>query len=219
MLRPLLWWMSAGAVMAMVLAKAWPERGWRRAWGTYLVMLMVWWLNLYIPDSGTARPWAGPWRAQVVDADTQQPLAGVVVVAWWQKCCIDPNPSDYYASQEVVTGPDGRFEIAARPWAFPLFPFLSFFEGPGFAAFKPGYGSLRPHGFLEAELLSPKEQYARRSQFSHAWERGGEVLFELPQLKTKEDWQMYRGTPGVPPGKTPRWDEAIQKEQRPRQWR
>src|SRR5918992_4460968 len=59
----------------------------------------------------------GPWKAQVVDADTKQPLPGVVVIAVWKRYWPAPDvvgTFGYVDSEEAVTDTDGRFAIAAR---------------------------------------------------------------------------------------------------------
>jgi hypothetical protein len=59
---------------------------------------------------------AGPWRGQVVDAETNQPLAGVVVLAIWDK--ISPSfihpQRDFHDVDELVTDAEGRFVVPAR---------------------------------------------------------------------------------------------------------
>lgn len=56
----------------------------------------------------------GPFRTQYLDAETRQPINGVVFLAVWHT--ISPNfvsgPSEpFYEAHEVVSGPDGRVEI------------------------------------------------------------------------------------------------------------
>src|SRR3990170_3762971 len=51
---------------------------------------------------------AGPWKAQIVDAETGRPLEGVVVLAVWIRYTASVGGwagAKYYASEEVVTGP------------------------------------------------------------------------------------------------------------------
>src|SRR2546422_11208690 len=73
---------------------------------------------------------AGPWQAQVVSAETKQPLEGVVVLAWWTRHVRSfGGPSEEYRdSHEALTDKDGRFRIPSR-WVFSLNP-LMFFSGP-----------------------------------------------------------------------------------------
>lgn len=91
-------------------------------------------LALVVLISALAMPavgWAaGPWKAQIVDAQTKQPLEGVVVVAaWWRATRTLGGPSEeYHDSEEVVTDKAGRFSIRARRYSS-LNP-LVFFKGP-----------------------------------------------------------------------------------------
>ncbi|HBH03550.1 MAG TPA: hypothetical protein DDZ42_16795 [Candidatus Rokubacteria bacterium] len=78
---------------------------------------------------------AGPWKAQVVDADAGQPLEGVVVLASWIKYTSSVGGwagGKFHDAQEVVTGPDGRFEIAERA-TWTLNPFRRI-AGPEFVS-------------------------------------------------------------------------------------
>jgi hypothetical protein len=93
----------------------------------------------------------GPYRGQVVDAETKAPLAGAVVVALWRRDRISPvhSVSEHYAVRETVTDADGRFMLDARDIE----------EGaprrvrrPAFLIFLPGYGKFpgfqaAPKGF------------------------------------------------------------------------
>src|SRR5437870_8949415 len=103
---------------------------------------------------------AGPWHAQVVGAETKQPLEGVVVLAWWTKHVRSfGGPSEEYRdSQEALTDKNGRFTIAAR-WFFSLNP-LVFFRGPSFAFFKSGYGEDRWPGHEESKRRPKEKQRA-----------------------------------------------------------
>ncbi|MGH7316316.1 MAG: hypothetical protein ACREJS_08660, partial [Candidatus Rokuibacteriota bacterium] len=86
----------------------------------------------------------GPYRAQVIDADTKAPLAGAVVVVLWRRDRVYPfhSVSENYAVREVVTDSEGRFFLDARDVE----------EGaprrtnrPEFLIFLPGYGSFPGH--------------------------------------------------------------------------
>ena len=56
---------------------------------------------------------AEPIRGRVVDAETQEPLAGVIVVAEWQLegGLMHSDPFEDLEVRETVTGPDGTFHI------------------------------------------------------------------------------------------------------------
>ena len=155
---------------------------------------------------------AGPWRAQIVDAETGQPLEGVVVVAWWLKYIGGPGGSEarYYAAEEVVTGPDGRFEIPAKI-AFNWLPIITEIRGPEFRVFKPGYDHART---LRPELTSRGEALGDADLFTLDG-----VVIALQPLKTREDrLKFYRGLspppPPIPSDRRRRFDEAIDVERK-----
>src|SRR5439155_22816213 len=127
---------------------------------------------------------AGPWQAQVVSAETKQPLEGVVVLAWWTRHVRSfGGPSEEYRdSQEVLTDKDGRFTIASR-WFFSLNP-LVFFGGPFVAMFKPGYGRFRWPGH-EGSGKWPRE---KRDALSTAAKLLllEDIVLEIPRLHDAE---------------------------------
>jgi len=115
----------------------------------------------------------GPYRGQVLDAQTKAPLAGAVVVAlWWRDrvYALQTN-SEHYAVREVITDSEGHFAMEVRDIE----------EGaprrtrkPEFLVFVPGYGAFphrntSPKGFI-AELF---------------YGAGGTV--ELPRLASREE--------------------------------
>lgn len=59
---------------------------------------------------------AGPWRGQVVEAETGQPLEGVVVLAVWDKISpgtIHPR-REFHDVDEVVTDAEGNLSTRMR---------------------------------------------------------------------------------------------------------
>ena len=92
---------------------------------------------------------AGPWRVQVVDAETQAPLAGVVVVAVWERRR-DGDMEIGYGRQGVVavveaeTDATGRLVIPARLFVQP--PLAYGIRGPALTLFTAGYGGWRFRG-------------------------------------------------------------------------
>jgi hypothetical protein len=132
---------------------------------------------------------AGPWQAQVVSAETKQPLEGVVVLAWWTRHVRSfGGPSEEYRdSQEVLTDKDGRFTIASR-WFFSLNP-LVFFRGPFFRMFKSGYGDFRWPGYEGSETW-PKEKREALRTAARLLQLAGIVL-EMPKLQNAEQRKEY----------------------------
>src|SRR5260370_15094947 len=60
---------------------------------------------------------AGPWKAQVVDAETGQPLEEVVVLMYWIKYTgswAGWAGGEFDDAEEVVTVADGRFVVPSR---------------------------------------------------------------------------------------------------------
>lgn len=161
---------------------------------------------------------AGPWRAQIVDAETKQPLDGVIVLAvWWKRIRgLGGASQDYYDSEEVLTDQEGRFTIAPRTF-FSLNP-LAFFTGPEFVFFKPGYGrEVWPGWYREAKQW-PEEKRKRLGRYFELLQLDG-IVFELPRLRSLEERKKYQdrilvGFATVPPEKTPLLEKAITEERR-----
>jgi hypothetical protein len=132
---------------------------------------------------------AGPWQAQVVSADTKQPLEGVVVLAWWTRHVRSfGGPSeDHRDSQEVLTDRDGRFTIESR-WFFSLNP-LVFFRGPFVAMFKSGYGDYEWPGYRGSETWPKEKREALRTEAQLLQLDG--IVLEMPRLLTADQRKEY----------------------------
>ena len=166
-----------------------------------------------LPSPGEA---AGPWTAQVVNAETGQPLEGVVVLAVWYRRYTSPGGwagGGYYASEEVVTGPDGRFVIDARA-TWTLLPFVTIIKGPEFLIFKPGYGRWR----FQGSEAWPLDVVERPEYVKKAWEQftGEGVVLELAPLKTREERlkALSQASPSgeIPDARMRRYLEALDQE-------
>lgn len=178
---------------------------WRRI--VFLVIVAL--VALLGPQAAVA---AGPWKAQVVDADTGEPLEGVVVLMYWIKYTgsfAGWAGGEFYDAEEVVTGPDGRFVVPSR-WVFTLNPFKKVTRG--MVIFKPGYGRSRLRDAKEWEKLPPAEREVRYEEAAKQFEGEG-VVMELPPLKTREErlkfYRTFGGShPLVPPERTTQLSEA-----------
>ena len=159
---------------------------------------------------------AGPWTAQLVDADTGEPLEGVVVLALWTKRTADwPHPDErFYDVDEVVSDADGRIVIPPRDLSRnnPAQAIV----GPEILMFKPGYGRWRFRTEGPRPLVEDPSVRERRA--TEGWRRfstGGAVV-ELPELTTPEERrrELPSCQPGldVPPGRIPRWQAACRRE-------
>ena len=114
----------------------------------------------------------GPYRGQVIDADTRAPLVGAVVVAYWPRDRIFPFHSvmEHYAVREVLTDADGRFVIDGGDIERSA-PKRTLY--PRFLIFIPGYGSF------------PRLQKAPTGFTGGVFEDRG-ALVELPRLESRE---------------------------------
>jgi hypothetical protein len=132
---------------------------------------------------------AGPWQAQVVSADTKQPLEGVAVLAWWTRHVRSfGGPSEEHRdSQEVLTDRDGRFTIESR-WFFSLNP-LVFFRGPFVAMFKSGYGDYEWPGYRGSETWPKEKREALRTEAQLLQLDG--IVLEMPRLLTADQRKEY----------------------------
>jgi len=153
----------------------------QRAVLTGLTTLLIMAPALVRPGGASA---AGPWRATVVDAETGQPMEGVVVVAAfikYTKSFAGTAGGEYYGSDEVVTGADGRFEIPSRVLWNPIRMFTEVrFE---LIIFKAGYDHHR---------LRIGSQDERRKKLALAEILQEEnVILELVPLKKPDDRRAF----------------------------
>ncbi|PYM22715.1 MAG: hypothetical protein DMD78_13780 [Candidatus Rokuibacteriota bacterium] len=155
----------------------------KRYWLTGVVVLALaavamWWLR--------PTPISGPWRAQLVDAETGQPLEGAVVLALWDKRTFGwPHPDrNYHDVDEVVSDADGRFIIPARDVSS-RHPFEKII-GPIVTIFKPGYGQWwfqgTPAPFAEDAVAARQRSEANWAQFA----QHGAVIV-MPRAKTRDE--------------------------------
>lgn len=119
----------------------------------------------------------GPYRGQVVDAETKAPLAGAVVVVHWLRDRVYPfhSVAENYAVRETITDAEGRFFLDVRDVE----------EGaprrtrrPGFFIFLPGYGAY------------PKKHVSPRGFTGGIFESPGTVV-ELPRIEDREERRKH----------------------------
>jgi hypothetical protein len=87
---------------------------------------------------GCARPFRfdGPYEGRIIDAESNQPIEGVVVDAVWEK--VYPNvagsSSEYFDTKETVTDKNGEFSIPGHGVLV-----FSAIDYPNITMFKAGY--------------------------------------------------------------------------------
>jgi hypothetical protein len=114
----------------------------------------------------------GPYRGQVIDAETKAPLAGAVVVVRWLQDRVYPvhMVAENYAVRETITDAEGGFFLDAKD-VEERAPRRT--RRPGFLIFLPGYGSY------------PKQHVSPTGFTGGMFERPGTIV-ELPRLVDRE---------------------------------
>lgn len=119
----------------------------------------------------------GAYYGKVVDAVTNEPLEGAVVLAVYFTTSSGPGGelSHYLDAQETVTDKNGEFKIP--PLTVTTFRVLHGFDPhPKFTIFKPGYGWYPWHKDVKPMFVPNGSLPANKH-----------VTIELPRLKTKEE--------------------------------
>jgi hypothetical protein len=133
----------------------------------------------------------GPFRGQVIDAETGMSIAGANVMVSWERD--KPNPvhwtQSFYDAQETVTDMKGQFEIPRET------RFLTVFVSqPRVSVFAPGF-------VAESEEVTPA---------------GGRLyvdatILKMRPLKTREQRCKYRpGEPSASRAEVPKFMDAVQ---------
>lgn len=119
----------------------------------------------------------GPYRGQVVDAETKAPLAGAVVVVRWLRDRVYPvhMVAENYAVRETITDAEGRFFLDAKD-VEERAPRRT--RRPGFLIFLPGYGSY------------PKQHVSPTGFTGGMFEPPGTIV-ELPRLVDREERRKH----------------------------
>lgn len=133
----------------------------------------------------------GPYRGRVIDAETGEPLEGVVIVGVWDTETITPGGAThrFHDAKETVTDRHGEFEIPGKG-----FKILSNVTPMDVLIFKSGYehiGLCPWDSFKEDRILRKKIN----------WE-GKRAIIPLKKLTMEE--RRKRGDPDYPPIETPK---------------
>ncbi|MFQ5916048.1 MAG: hypothetical protein ACE5JS_22980 [Nitrospinota bacterium] len=161
----------------------------RRRYALIAVLLLLPLIGFRMVKPGWLLYTGGPYRGQLLDAATRQPLEGAVVLFYWNKDVFGGagGPVAFFQKAvELLTDKEGRFHI---PWfiGMSLNPFAVVQE-PKSIFYYPGYGS-------ELAEVTP---------------RGGEPLRDatvIPMRKLQTREERIRVVAGLPPGGVP--DEAM----------
>ena len=142
----------------------------------------------------------GPYRGKVVDAETREPLEGVVVLGVWNK--VYPNvagtTSDFYDSIELLTDKNGEFKIPGK--GLLLFSFLDEMD---VIIFKSGYSQF---GF------GPWSDFKTRTGGKFVKWDGDKAVFLLRKKSYEERKNNIPTRPGIEQNRQQLLTDEINKE-------
>ncbi len=148
-----------------------------------------------VSEASALEKW-GPFRGQVVDVETGQPIAGAAVLVIWWKGILNPvqGAEKFYDAREAVSDAEGRFEVPRRRPPF----FRLGIQPPRFTVFAPGYEHV-------GTVVTPPEG----ERFV------APTVVQMRRLKTREErrnanWHLPPG--GVPHEKMPNLLRALNRE-------
>jgi len=154
--------------------------------------LIVFFVTVFlIFTAGCAYPirYDGPYQGRVIDAETKQPIEGVVVLGVWYKIAgvgAGGASHEFYDAQEKVTNKNGEFSIKGQGLKI-----MSSVEPMNVLIFKAGYeylGLWPWEAFKEDEIIQKKI----------SWE-GEKPIISLRKLTIEERRKRHTGKADVVP--------------------
>ena len=143
---------------------------------------------IFLPSCYAARV-DGPYKGRVIDADTRQPIEGVVILGVWNREIITAGGAthNFYDAMETVTDKNSEFEVKGLGLLV-----LSNVIPMDVLIFKAGYEywGLGPWRGLKEGYLSSKKV---------KWE-GDKAIIPLRKLTMEE---RRKNIPPLPPGEAP----------------
>jgi hypothetical protein len=125
----------------------------------------------------------GPYKGRVIDAETDKPIEGAVVLGVWNK--VNPGFGYYYDSKEVLTDKNGDFKIPGKGLLV-----LSKIDSLDLIIFKAGYEQFSRY--------SPWEGLKEDRPFEKVSLDFGKPTFRLRRLTLEERRKMGVTMPSVP---------------------
>ena len=95
-----------------------------------------------------------PYKGQVVDAETGEPIKGAIVVAVWyveQYGGVGGSLAAYLNAEETITDKDGRYRIP-HMFGFYYWP-LSIMTKPRILVYKPSFTSYERYQYKKRQIL------------------------------------------------------------------
>lgn len=141
-------------------------------------IMLLWFL---IMDVGHANATDfGPFNGKIVEADTKEPIEGVVVLVEWHKKQLLADASIYLDAQETVTEKDGKFYLPGI-WIFN--PFHRYTVYSIITIFKSGYEAER-WAFSKWEEINPKVEGILKVE-----DKGPVIMLKKLTMEEREKWR------------------------------
>jgi hypothetical protein len=150
-----------------------------------LIALITIMVIIILLGCASAIRYDGPYEGRVINANTGEPIEGVVVLGKWSREHITPGGavSEYYDARETVTDKNGEFYIPGQGLLI-----ASNVTPMNVLIFKAGYE------YLETTWLGLKVDGILRQRVT--WE-GDKAIISLKKLTMEE--RKKRGSPPDPP--------------------
>lgn len=133
----------------------------------------------------------GPFQGKIVDADTKEPIEGVMVLIEWRELHFFAG-STFYDAQETLTDKNGEFYI---PGILVFNPWTRLGIEAGVIIYKSGYGTIDGEHIHDlAKALSAKKDGTPRVTYILSFQDGKPIII-LKKLSIEERKKF--GTPGT----------------------
>jgi len=132
----------------------------------------------------------GPYRGQIVDVETNKPIAGAAVIAVWWEAVFNPvqGKQEFYDAKEAVTNADGRFEIQKLDvplWKLGVQPGQITYFAPGYIPVQRVVTPPNDEPFVAPTIVLMKELKTREELLKKRSSRPGGVPLEKMTEITK----------------------------------
>ncbi len=109
---------------------------------TIIIVLLILFVVYILPSGGWIIFYESGFKGKVIDAETKEPIEGVVVAAIYDVSVLGPldSGSAHADVQETLTDSNGEYHISGNIFFYP-WPFTLGGERTRFIIFKPGYGA------------------------------------------------------------------------------
>lgn len=168
--------------------------------GSFKIPFIAIFFIILLPGCMYAVRFDGPYKGKIVDAETREPIEGVVVLGVWYTAQFSPAGSThrFYDASETVTDKNGEFRMSGKGPRV-----LSNLEPINITVFKTGYEYFRAPWESLQEAKSLKEIIK--------WE-GDKVIMPLRKLTMTERKNRIVSTPNIPYKKMQLLTREVNKE-------